>query len=546
MSESESTENPLLLPKPSNHVKRQLKKNKLTLEEKAAKARDVASRLKKKVRDVKQVDDVLKGSSAILDADALETTTNSVEREIRKRKQLWIPQVNPDTGRSVQLEFLEASEKEVLSSGGRGSGKSSALLIDPLRYITNGNFRGLVIRRTMPDLRELIRRARDLYVKLVPGVKWREQEKLFVFPSGALLEFGYLDHDDDVSRYQGQEYTWLGIDEVSQFPSESVYEMLLLSIRTADPTLKTYVRLTTNPFGPGFHWVKKRFVDQGPEATKIEVKSYIGTKEFISTRRWLQSNIYDNPALMDANPTYLAQLASLPEAQRKRFLEGSWDGMDGAAFPEFSRALHVIKPFPIPQHWTKFRACDWGYSTMAVCLWMAVDEEDNIYVYRELTTGAKTPRGAVEAPDFGRMVLRLEASDAIRYGVIDGSIGDKRGSMYPTIDEQMRDVGCYWTYADKSDGSRIAGKNLMHQRLRIDPVTNKPKIFFFDTCTEIIEEMSSLPLDVNRPEDIDTKVKDHAWDAIRYGLLSRPRAYDSFLDDAPEAMPIIINPAFGY
>ena len=228
---------------------------------------------------------------------------------------------------------------------------------------------------------------------------------------------------------------------------------------------------------------------------------------------------------------------------RKEWLYGEWDGGDGMAFPDFNRKIHVIEPFPIPNSWFKFRACDWGYTSLAVCLWMAADYDNNIYVYRELATRLKT------ADVVARDILALEKSETIRYGVIDGSVGDQRGISGPTIDEQMRLEGCKWRYADKSGGSRKAGKMLLHRYLQINPLTNQPKIKIFDNCKHLISELGSLPIDDNDSEDVDTDQPDHAYDALRYGLMSRPdigNNYDDWARNNPDQGPVIIDKSFGY
>ena len=80
----------------------------------------------------------------------------------------------------------------------------------------------------MPELRELIDKSRELYTKAFPGAKFREVEKVWKFPSGATLEFGYLDRDADVYRYQGQAYSWIGVDELTQYPTEFPLQYLSL------------------------------------------------------------------------------------------------------------------------------------------------------------------------------------------------------------------------------------------------------------------------------------------------------------------------------
>jgi hypothetical protein len=263
----------------------------------------------------------------------------------------WSPFPGPQT------QFLEADEFELLFSGGRAPGKSDALMMDPLRYCHNKAFRGLVIRKAMNDLRDLIRRAKELYPQAYPGTKWKEQEKIFVFPSGATIEFGYCDHEDDVARYQGQEYTWLGIDELTQIPSEETYTKLLASVRKSGDGLKNYVRSTTNPNGPGKNWVKRRFVDKGPSNTTITITTdVIGVGTIKTTRKWIHGTVFDNPKYVKENPQYIAMLQNIDNAVlRKQWLEGDWDSADGLAFDEFSRKTHVVKPFDIPSSWYRFR-----------------------------------------------------------------------------------------------------------------------------------------------------------------------------------------------
>lgn len=459
------------------------------------------------------------------------------EKLEKKEKVIFRPNPGPQT------EFLEANEDEVLFAGARGGGKSFALIVDPVRYCNNKNFRGLVIRKTMPELRQLIGWAKDIYFDVFPGTKWKEQEKIFVFPSGAKIEFGYLETDSDVDRYRGQEYTWIGIDEITLFGNEETIDRLLGSLRTIDADLKTYFRATSNPNGPGRTWVKRRFVDKGDSGVRVNIPIETSLGTMTKTRKWINSMTEDNPVLLSKNPQYLAWLESLPEGLRRAWRYGDWNVAEGVAFPDFFAPTHVIKPFDVPTNWLKFRACDWGFTSMAVCLWFTVDEDNNIYIYREYKTKL------VDAPRFAGNVLELERGEKVRYGIIDGSVGDQRGISGPTVDEQMRMVGCVWRYADKSPGSRIAGKNLVHKYLALDQFTNKPKLFVFDTCKELVEELSSLPLDDNDNEDVDTDCVDHAYDALRYGLMSRPNAvsaFDSWASMNPNPSPVIVDIKFGY
>lgn len=486
--------------------------------------------------------------------DAIEAYNKQQELADDEPEIAWQPNVEANRWHEEgpQIAFLKAGEDEVLFAGGRGSGKSSAMLADVIQWVHIPRFRALIVRRTFPELRDLINRAQDLYLKLYPSAKWKEQDKLFLFPSGAKIEFGYCDSMNDLLRYQGQEYHWLGVDEISQFESSEYYIKLKMSVRNIPKGVpKKFYRATTNPSGPGVNWVKDYWINQAlPGQTFYrEFDTPVG-KQIISFK-WIQSLPGDNTALIKNDPTYIAQLSSIEnEMQRRQWLEGDWDAIEGLAFDEFRRyqsgtgaEWHVVTPFEIPSGWYKFRACDWGYSSMAVCLWFAVDPDNNIYIYREYAT-ART-----DAPDFAREILAREAGEYIAYGVIDGSVGDQRGHTGPSIDEQMREVGIRWRYADKSPGSRKSSKMMVHNYLKKDEFTGFPKLKVFKTCQELVKEMTSLCLDPNDSEQVDTKMCDHAYDALRYGLMSRPltsKYYANWWSNTPDTKPIAVNPQFGY
>jgi hypothetical protein len=235
-------------------------------------------------------------------------------------------------------------------------------------------------------------------------------------------------------------------------------------------------------------------------------------KKYI-TRRFIPAKLQDNPYLMQTDDYYI-MLASLPEVQRKQFLDGDWDAYEDSAFPEFSRTSHVVENFEVPNGWYKFRAADWGYSSPACVLWIAVDYNNNLWVYRELYTSKVT------ADHFARQVLELEHGEYIHYGVLDVSTWAKRGDVGPSIAETMIQQGCRWRPSDRSPKSRINGKLEIHKRLKVND--NEPGIRIFKSCHNLIRTLSTLPTDKNNPEDVDTHAEDHAYDALRYGCMSRP------------------------
>jgi hypothetical protein len=245
----------------------------------------------------------------------------------------------------------------------------------------------------------------------------------------------------------------------------------------------------------------------------MDIETPVGIKSI--TRRFIPAKLQDNPYLMQTDD-YMIMLSSLPDIQKKQFLEGDWEAFEGSAFPEFNRAVHVIEPFEIPNNWVRFRSADWGYSSPACCLWFAIDFDNYLYVYRELYTQKVT------ADIFARQVLQQEYGEYMKYGVLDSSTWAKRGDVGPSIAETMIQEGCKWRPSDRSPRSRINGKLEVHKRLYVDPDIQYPGMFIFSNCTNLIRTLPLLPTDKNNPEDVDTNAEDHAYDALRYACMSRP------------------------
>jgi hypothetical protein len=453
-----------------------------------------------------------------------------------------------------QTQFLAANEREVLYGGSAGGGKSYAMLADPLRYMGHPSFSGLLLRHTTEELRELVWKSQEIYPKIWKGIKWSERKMQWVAPSGARLWMSYLDRDDDVLRYQGLAFSWIGFDELTQWATPFSWNYMRSRLRTASSDLPIYMRATTNPGGPGHGWVKKMFIDPAPygktfDATNIETGEVLKypaghskAGQALFKRKFIPARLSDNPYL-SREGDYEAMLLSLPEQQRRQLLEGDWDIKEGAAFTEFNRDIHVVEPFHIPHNWVKFRSCDYGYGSFSAVLWFAVSPSEQLIVYRELYVSK------VLATDLADMINELEAEDGnIKYGVLDSSLWHKRGDTGPSLAEQMIMRGCRFRPSDRSKGSRVSGKNEIHRRLQVDEYTEEPRIVFFDTCTNMVSQLPAIPLDKKNPEDVDTRAEDHLYDALRYGIMSRPRF--SIFDYDPHGTPTrsmpVADSTFGY
>ncbi|MDB4312184.1 terminase family protein [bacterium] len=411
-------------------------------------------------------------------------------------------------------------------------------MVDVLRYAHRPQYRALILRKTLKELTELIDKSRELYPKTFPGAKFKEQEKVWHMPSGAKITYGYLEKDADVYQYQGQAFAYIAFDEITHLPTEFSWNYLASRLRTTDPEIECYMRATTNPGGPGHSWVKKRYIDPAPANTPFcyGINKQTGAKLY---RKFIPASLSDNPYLY-RDGDYEAMLETLPEVERRRLLHGDWNVNEGVAFPEFSRATHVIPKFDIPSHWYRFKSGDYGYSAPSVIHWMAVDPEDGtIILYRELHQKGLTGEG------LGDLIMTMEMEEATSIpGVMDTAVWNRTGFTGPTIGQALNAKGCKFRPADKN---RIAGKIQVHERLKPHPDSGRPKLQIFETCTNIIRELESLPLSPNNSEDVDTKAEDHCYDALRYGLMSRPKM-PTMQDRMTEfrQQRIITDQIFGY
>jgi hypothetical protein len=470
---------------------------------KIAQARTKIANYKKDIEQTKETLSVLDGKKRLITDEFLDDLSPTAKKEITQ-------DIIFKANEGPQEDFLAAGETDVLYGGSAGGGKSYAMIVDPLRFAHKPAHRALILRRSMPELRELIDKSRELYPKAFPGCKYREVEKLWNFPSGAKIEFGFLERDADVYRYQGQAYSWIGFDEITHLPTEFSWNYLASRLRTTDPEITPYMRCTANPGGVGAHWVKKRYISPAPPND-----SFLGADGI--TRKFIPARLQDNPYLA-YDGRYEQMLKSLPPAQRKQLLEGDWDVAEGAAFTEFERPLHVIAPFEIPIHWERIKGIDYGYASESCCIWGAVDPSDGtLIIYRELY------RKGLLGTELAQLLTEMEISDPMSVrGVLDTACWSRTGTTGPTVGETLVRAGHKLRPADKN---RIAGKIQIHEYLKLQN-SGRPRIQIFNTCPNLIRELQSIPLDKNNPEDVDTHASDHAYDALRYLVMARPRVND--------------------
>lgn len=444
---------------------------------------------------------------------------------------IWQPQPR-------QAEFMARPEYEALYGGAAGGGKSDALVVEALRQVGVPHYKGLILRKTYPQLAELIDKSLDYYSRAYPKARYNASSHTWRFPSGAKIIFGSMQHAKDRLNYQGQAYDYIAFDELTQFSWEE-YSYLFSRNRPNGPGTRVYIRATANPGGIGHAWVKDRFVTAAPPLTTIRervawTRPDGSEEEREQTRIFVPASVWDNEALLTNDPLYVQRLAAMPEAERNALLYGDWDSFSGQVFAEWRDdpehytdriGTHVIEPFPVPEDWTIWCGLDWGYSRPFSVGWYAVDHDRRLYRIRELYGCTGTPNEGVkwEPAALARRIREIEEQDPNLRGRSIHRVGD------PAIwgSDGTESIGALMererVYFERGDHARISGKMQVHNRLAMNDA-GRPMLYVFSTCRQLIRTLPALVYSETDVEDVDTDGEDHAYDELRYVCMANPIA----------------------
>lgn len=449
---------------------------------------------------------------------------------------IWVPQPR-------QFEFQSRPEYECLYGGAAGGGKSDALLAEATRQVHIPHYRAIIFRKTYPELSELIDRSFDIYKAAFPKAKYNDSKHCWTFPSGAKIYFGSMQYKKDRKKYQGKRYDFIAFDELTHFEWEEYSYMFSRNRPSKSPKsnqkTRVYIRATTNPGGIGHGWVKERFITVAPPMQTVveefDVRTPDGSvKKMTRDRVFVPATVFDNQELLSNDPNYLASLAMMPEADREALLYGSWNSFDGQVFREWRndsdhyndrKWTHVINPFEIPANWKIIRCFDWGYTRPFACYWIAVAPNRQKFVIREYY-------GCDGNPNKGVQMHHIDVAEKIReIEDTDPNLKGRKitGPADPSIFEESKGLSIaaamarYPNYVvwQKGDNARIPGKMQVHYHLAFDK-DGEPLLQIFNTCRHLIRTLPNLTYDESNVEDVNSDQEDHAYDALRYGLMSDP------------------------
>ncbi len=424
---------------------------------------------------------------------------------------------------------FKAKYRHVAYGGARGGGKS--WFVRAMAIILALAFGGIKILITRKTYRELLNNHIEPLQKLLHGIaKYNKTDKVFLFPNGSTIWFGYCNNDGDLGQYQGAEYDVWFADEAGQFKEDWIRK-INACIRGANGFPKrTYY--TLNPGGPSHAYFKRLFVDRRFEEGE-DPKDYF----------FIQALVTDNDALMEMQPEYKKELEKLPPKLRAAWLEGRWDVFEGQFFEDFRiepdlskeegstaeslrdehRWCHVIRPFDIPAGWTIYRSYDWGYGKPFSVGWWAVSYDGVLYRILELYGCTQTPNEGVKwtVPQQMQKIAEIEREHPWLkgkkiHGVADPSIWD--GSKGESVAETAMKTGIHFR---PGVNDRIPGWMQVHYRLAFDE-NGYAMMYVFDNCKAFIRTIPTLQYDEHKPEDLDTDGEDHCADEVRYMCMARP------------------------
>jgi len=448
------------------------------------------------------------------------------------------------TGKQLVADKLADEVIELVYGGAAGGGKSEWILHRSWRKSREvSGHRTLILRTKLKELkRSIIARSLMLYATHTPKEEmpvYRSADMEWRFPNGSVIEFGYCQTDEDVGQYLSAEYDMIAFDEATQF-TQYQYELIRSRARSPISKMKRgarpHVIAATNPGSRGHAFFKSTFVDttnygetgatwleRDSDQRWRELREDLDTltedqKQELRYVAFVPSTVMDNPHM---TKEYVNMLKTLPEKEKRRMLYGDWDLPEGMFFTEFKRKdyqnnvevpYHVIPPFPIPDSWQKIEATDWGYAAPFCTLWLAWDPDGRCYVYREVYKTRLTP-----AQQANEVCSRRKVGEKISKSYADPACWAKRDTL--TIADQWASAG--WRNI-RAKNDRIAGWLRVREYMQPMGHDGLPGVQIFSTCENLVRTIPGMMHDDTNPEDLNTTLEDHAVDAFRYGLMTRP------------------------
>lgn len=408
------------------------------------------------------------------------------------------------TFRGPQADLQTSQADELVLSGPAGTGKSVACLHKVHRMaLQYPNSRWLIVRKTRRSLTEsgLVTFERQILGEGNPicaGVQ-RENRHSYKYPNGSEVVTGGI---DEPTRLYSTEYDGIYVQECNEL-SLNDWESLIRPLRNG---IAPYQQIMgdCNPDAPG-HWLYKR-------ATESKLATMWHTLHEHNPR------MHDGVEWTDFGRNYIAKLDRLTGVRYQRLRWGKWVAAEGAVYDEWSAAVHLIERFNIPATWPRYRAIDFGFGNPFVCLWLAVDPDGRIYVYREIY---RTKR-LVE--DHAVNIKRWSEGERIVLTVCDHDAEDRATLNRHAIPNAAANKAI--TFGIQSVAMRLKAAG-----------DGKPRLFWLrDSLIDMDQDLAEAKLPTSGIQEFDSymwpkgqdgkavkevpvDLHNHAMDALRYGVV---------------------------
>lgn len=482
----------------------------------------------------------------------------------------WRLQINRVTG---QLLAIQCQCNHVFFHGARGRGSTEAQLMAYRRYVGAGygsHWRGVVFDREYKNLDDLVAKSHRLFNGRGDGAEFlaSRSDYKWRWPTGEELLIRQIKKESDYWLYHGQEFPFIGWNELPKYPTPSLYDAMGSCNRSGFTPAEHYARTgvmlppiplrvfsTGNPFGPGHTWVKRRFIDAAPAGkitytTTLVFNPQTQQREPVTTSQVAIFGSWRENEHLD--PQYVAGLERMTDKDKqKAWRDGNWNILAGGSYAVgdlWGMAPHhpiVVPRFRVPAGCSVYRALDWGSSKpFSVGWWMKANGEDiampdgsvwcpqpnslvrinEWYGSEEIGTniGLRLSGGAVARGIVEREQAMLAAgwiSEPVREGPADNSIWTVDDVGKDSTAKHMEAEGVTWTHSNKAPGSRKNGLELIRIRLDNARRGEGPGLFYTDNCRAAIILNPTLPRDEEKTDEVDTECEDHLHDEERYMVL---------------------------
>ena len=458
-----------------------------------------------------------------------------------------------------QEQFHESKAKYRLFGGAAGPGKTKALLFEAIRQALEvGGCDTLLLRRTYPELESSLIAYFRRDVPRSWYKSYNESKHIVTWDNGSTTKFGHCRNENDVYQYQGAEFLFIGIDELTHFTYKQ-WQFLTSRNRcparvysdgkNAGKRIVPCMAGATNPGNIGHAWVKALWIDKQPPAAFDRPELYNPDDyEFIRAR------IDDNPIYAN-DVEYRRSLEALPEHLRRAFLDGDCNVFAGQYFSNFEYGRHTARPEEIHLEpwWPRWISIDWGFQHPSAVYWHcaaptaaysrqftadsnkqdystseavgcqlsavgpshqspATSHQSRIVTFREFVQNNLSPRMLAQA------IAERSGRENISEVFLSPDAFAQRTSE-TSIAEQLGDVLAVngLPRPTPADDDRVGGWQWMYQLLQDDAW------LISEDCPELIECLPELVRDDDRHEDIRKMEGDDSADSARYGLVSGAR-----------------------